>query len=612
MNKTMKKRIVTAAFLGLVGSSVQAYELRTPWLTERGPLTYIFEDDKDDDYSLNFWHAVHTRIAQKSFKEHGTTKHPLTELMFGKSDFKLSEAMPNSHADMKTEFYRSALRTAKLRPRAQYNERGITVGGRFEYPVYEDKGRIGLRVTIPFRSVEIERTDWTGTPGDAETNRTLVSGFVVKKDDIGNDINDVATLTSFAMRMDAFEATKQTQQGNSMLFVSSAGKVNAGGSVFNDDSNVAFEPGINDLAFVYNKKEGPPSFSPPSAIAAVEGTSKFVRFDPTVSLQDHTEGVYYGFGKDAALIEKYRTFFETGSKTVCQRLQDQALKEHLWIVKVGDGSVVTSNTQLDIARELYSTQNEADHNEYQWLYLNGVEFKSERRTGLGDIDLDFFYEHRFFDELLIEAMIGVKIPVGGSSDSTGNPYGPRLGNGSHPEVKIGAMLAYQPVDWMSMKVDMYYSFAIESVEHRAAAFEDTQIRHLGPKTDAKVDWGYFVGRFDFNFFHPETKSISSMIGYEIYVKQKDHIRFKRSRISSWLGRSLVVNDAGNTVFEENLQKLDNCVAEKNTDAIAHKVRSEASYRVNKYLELFLGGSYTFAGKNVPQEIDAHGGFRVQF
>ena len=313
------------------------------------------------------------------------------------------------------------------------------------------------------------------------------------------------------------------------------------------------------------------------------------------------------------MVEKYKTFFETGTKSVCQRLQDQALKEHLWIVKVGTGAKVTTDTELDTAQTLYSVQSDTEHNEYQWLYLNGVEFKSERKTGLGDVDLDLFYEHRFDDDLLIEAMIGVKIPTGGSSGSTGNPYRPRLGNGSHAEVKIGAMLAYQPLDWMNMKVDMYYSFAVESIEHRAAAFTGSQIRHIGPKADAKVDWGYFVGRLDFNFFHPETKSISSTIGYEVYVKQKDHIRFKKSRMASWLGRKIVVDAGGNTVsYEENLQKLDNCVAEKDTDAIAHKVRGESSYRANKYLELFLGGSYTFAGKNVPQETDVHGGFRVQF
>ena len=33
----------------------------------------------------------------------------------------------------------------------------IYIGSRFEYPVYQDKGRIGLRATVPFRVVRVER-----------------------------------------------------------------------------------------------------------------------------------------------------------------------------------------------------------------------------------------------------------------------------------------------------------------------------------------------------------------------------------------------------------------------------------------------------------------------
>jgi hypothetical protein len=169
------------------------------------------------------------------------------------------------------------------------------------------------------------------------------------------------------------------------------------------------------------------------------------------------------------------------------------------------------------------------------------------------------------------------------------------------------MVAYQPLAWMNMKLDMYYSFVIEGMEHRPAAFEGAQVRHLGPEADAKVDWGYFVGRLDFNFFHPETKSLSSMIGYEVFLKQQDHVRFRKTDMASWLGRKVIKG-----VATENSAKLDNAVAEKDTDAIGHKVRAETSYRVNKYLELFLGGCFTFAGKNLPAETDLHGGFRVQF
>ena len=289
-------------------------------------------------------------------------------------------------------------------------------------------------------------------------------------------------------------------------------------------------------------------------------------------------------------------------------MKDQDLKRHLWAIQTYKAdNAPQADHLLKIWLSQYVERFNSSLNEYAWLYERGVDFKTERRTGLGDIDLDLFYEHRFTDEVLMEVMLGIRLPTGGSSHTAGNPYRPRLGNGSHAEVKLGAMVAYQPLAWMNMKLDMYYSFVIEGMEHRPAAFEGAQVRHLGPEADAKVDWGYFVGRLDFNFFHPETKSLSSMIGYEVFLKQQDHVRFRKTDMASWLGRKVIKG-----VATENSAKLDNAVAEKDTDAIGHKVRAETSYRVNKYLELFLGGCFTFAGKNLPAETDLHGGFRVQF
>ncbi len=592
MNKTMKQRIVAAASLiGIFGSALQAYELRSPWVSERGPLSYIFETEKEDRYSFNIWHAMHCRSANKAFKAHGTATEPLTSLMFGKADFSLQEALPNALAEVNTEFYNPSLRTAMMHPRAQYNEKGITVGGRFEYPVYEDRGRIGVRASIPFRCIEIEREDWTGVTDNANTNEIIKGGY--------SEDNGVDQKFSFAMRMDAVEAMVQSNAGNSAM------KYNvAGGKVEMTGKEISYADGDNDaghIFFVYNKKDGSPVLNTKQIVWDV---NQAVAFDKEQPLQSYEDNVAYFFktGTDYASLAD-----DAAGKTVSQRLKDQELKRHLWFIKSLDGTNVSNDTPLDDARALSSIAFTA--NEYLWLYDRGVDFKTERRTGLGDIDLDLFYEHRFTDEVLMEVMLGIRLPTGGSSHTAGNPYRPRLGNGSHAEVKLGAMVAYQPLAWMNMKLDMYYSFVIEGMEHRPAAFEGAQVRHLGPEADAKVDWGYFVGRLDCNFFHPETKSLSSLIGYEVFLKQQDHVRFRKIDMASWLGRKLGTDK----VFSlANEAKLDNAVAEKDTDAIGHKVRAEASYRVNKYLELFCGGCYTFAGKNLPAETDCHGGFRVQF
>ena len=597
MNKTMKQRIVAAASLiGIFGSALHAYELRSPWVSERGPLSYIFETEKEDRYSLNIWHAMHCRSANKAFKAHGTATEPLTSLMFGKADFTLQEALPNSFADLQGEFYNRSLRTAVLHPRAQYNEKGITVGGRFEYPVYEDRGRIGVRASIPFRCIEIEREDWTGVADAEGLEDTHLNRY--KKYD-GTSKQAVTQI----IRLDALESLHQSDDRNSFIkwndgTTDKAVKMST--DVVSSADAASIDEDSKGVLLLYRKNSGALSISDQdSALRIIDP-----RIKPFILNQPLDEDSVYFFKKT----EDYGLFADSANKTVSQRLKDQELKRHLWAIKThGEDAPPAKDHTFKKFFDLELDRFLLEANEYVWLYDRGVDFKTERRTGLGDIDLDLFYEHRFTDEVLMEVMLGIRLPTGGSSHTAGNPYRPRLGNGSHAEVKLGAMVAYQPLAWMNMKLDMYYSFVIEGMEHRPAAFEGAQVRHLGPEADAKVDWGYFVGRLDFNFFHPETKSLSSMIGYEVFLKQQDHVRFRKIEMASWLGRKMVKG-----VATEELAKLDNAVAEKDTDAIGHKVRAEASYRVNKYLELFLGGCFTFAGKNLPAETDLHGGFRVQF
>jgi hypothetical protein len=101
------------------------------------------------------------------------------------------------------------------------------------------------------------------------------------------------------------------------------------------------------------------------------------------------------------------------------------------------------------------------------------------------------------------------------------------------------------------------------------AFKGAAIKNFGPRADADIDWGYFVGRLDFTFFHPKTDNIKAQIGYEFYYKQEDHLNFKQKQAVSWLG-NLVTSP--NT---PNLKDLDNNVARANTESIGHKVRGTA-------------------------------------
>ena len=100
------------------------------------------------------------------------------------------------------------------------------------------------------------------------------------------------------------------------------------------------------------------------------------------------------------------------------------------------------------------------------------------------------------------------------------------------------------------------------------------------------------------FFHPKTSDIRSTLGYEFYYKTKDNV--------SYISGTAVPFDGSAA------KPLDNKLAAANTESMSHKVRFEASYQLSQYLELFCGGSYTFAGQNVMRDTDTHGGFNVRF
>lgn len=607
MNKTMIQRLLAVSLLGLM-SSAQAYELRSPWISERGPLTYVFENDKEDRYSLNIWNALYSREAHKAYQKHSTKTKELTTLYFGKDDFTVSQAFQNSLAPLNSENYIPALRLAHLRPRAQYNESGITFGGRFEYPIWADKGRIGLRASIPFRCIEIEREDFSGVPGNGEIQDVVVNNFVIQTP--GGD-----TYQALAIRLDALEAMRQTADANSFVnYRRPANHVTMGAkdvelTANNFDGTDAINT-QNQLAIVYSPSGVLPRLAPLDAAFPIADFAQLKALPVSGVVPD--QAAVYAFSQ----ANDYTNLADQANLTVDQRLAVQAAKETLWMIKYRDAGNISDDTALDDALRLGVTESIEllNENVYSWLHDHGVDFNSERRTGLGDIDLDLFYEHRFCKEVIMEAMFGIRIPTSTSDNYVGNPYRPNLGNGNHVELKLGLMVAYQPADWINMKLDMYYSFALENTEHRPAAFKGAQIHGLGPKADAKVDWGYFVGRLDFNMFHPKTKSLSSTIGYELYAKQKDHVRFKQEKIESWLGKTLDTTAGSPTQYQfvEDLQTLDNSVAEMHTDRIAHRFRGEAAYRFSKYFEMFLGGVFTFAGKNVPRETDYQGGFRVTF
>ena len=587
----MRNRIITIgtliSFFGILG----AVEFRSPYLSERGPLRYIFEEKEEHDYSLKAWSTFNFKTSHKAFINHGIKTQPLSQLFFNQSEFRMREIFYNSDVPLTAEFYNPYIKVLKIKPRATYTEEGVTLGARFDYPVYKNKGRAGVRGNVPFRRIEIQRVDQKG-----RDTAQLQNVRIAQK----QPIIPSGTYTGWAYRLDFVEALPVNAARDSIvIYYDGAGskylRFAAQEAATSAETLAAF-------AFVAMKEDHPPRQN--VGVKQSELTSgNYVEGTTAISaLQDDASVAYW------IKQSNFTSWDESTIINVDSKLTLQANKAKMWLTGVhkdnGDYYSAATESAFGAIEDAIQSYNE---NIYEWLSDRGFVLEDSRVAGLGDVDLDFFYEHVLKDDVIFEVMLGCRLPTGGGDKYAGNAYRPRLGNGEHWELKLGAMVAWQPITWLNVKVDGYYSFVLEGREQLPAAFKGAKIKNMGPRADADIDWNYLVGRVDVNLFHPKTNDLSTSIGYELYYKTSDNINFKERTMESWLGRTW-----SDGALVANNQLLSNSLAEQNTQAIGHKLRGETSYRLSERFEIFAGGSYIFAGQNLPRELDAHIGFNTNF
>lgn len=589
----------------ILGGTVTATEFRSPLIGDRGPMRYVFEEWEEEDYGLKVWAAGYSRESHKAFLDHGTETHPLSALFFGKPCFTLSQAFPNAYAPLTTQNYSPYLGTTKLYPDITYDEKGLSLGASFSYPIYKNKGRLGIRGRVAFKRIEIERED-SGDKSDDPMSEFLTGEVVTRTSSTGGTAGLPATdVFARAIRMDFLESIPYTSPDNAILEFTTAGAPRILGNDAMWDSAGMLPKG--HIAAVIDSPVGTLPHSPDRLLGIHESDPVPVPANLPAS-GGVTDGQQYVF-HDTTNYSPLNIHAGTAS----DKLAAQQRASELWLTSVHAPNTNGAPGFNEGSQPLWDVVDWAlknyQNNVYAWLLDHKFEFESETRSGISDIDLDLFYEHQFTDEFNGEAFVGIRLPTGGSDNYCCNPYRPHLGNGNHWELRLGGLVAWQPLSWMNAKLDAYYAFALGSKEDRPAAFKGACIKNIGPCTTADVSWSYFVGNLDFNFFHPKTDAISGLLGYEFYYKTKDKIDFGCKSMESWLGQSYNVTTG---LWETNLQTLDNSVAERRTQAIAHRIRFENSFRITRWFELYWGLAYTFAGENIPRELDCNGGIVVTF
>ncbi len=612
-NKGLK--LALAALL-TVSQAFALSEVRTPWISGNGPLRYMFEKhDANEKYDLNLWSAYHTKYANRAFKKHGFKTEEITSLIFNKSSFTLGEAALNGSSNPAGENYNPLADAKTIAPRIEYNETGMTLGGEISMPLNHRKSRVGLRGSVPFRSIDMERLD-SGLDKAEDSKADFVQEKVVRVrlGYDGQDRGPVSNISAKAYRLDMVSKLAvdqalimKTDTAPAVGAVSLFGSVIGANAADYDNQLRSLNTAIvgsradanrPNAYFVQLQAADAAADANPDATGTY-GFNSIHSMDPA-GHDTSTQSVLFfddrgvaNDGFDYSALVAARTNFDH-QWLVFRRATDSNDPE-----KFSDGSGEgVAGVGAGIARSLDSVIAQYTQNAFGYLADNGYSLDSQNRTGLGDISLDLFFAHQLHEDWNAEAVLGLVLPTGASKDKYGSAYKPLLGNGEHFELKLASGLAWQPLTWMNVKADAAYNFVLEAKEHRMATFAGSTIQNLAPRADADVDWGYFTGRLDATFFHPKTSDIRSSVGYEFYYKTKDNVSYKQSTGEAFDGTT------------DN--KLDNKLAAANSERIAHKMRFETSYQLSNYLELFCGGSYTFAGQNIQRDSDTHGGFNVRF
>lgn len=607
MNKHLRKLLLASL---LVSASASATEMRTPWSATNGPLRYTFEKLHKDKGALNVWSAMHMKEASRAFLKHSTKTKDISALIFNKENFTLNEIFPDSTVPLNSANYNPYMAVKSLSPRVEYMEYGMTLGMRWDMQLGQ-KGRVGLRASVPFRRIEMERQD-SGLdkledPSAEFTSKKLIT---IDRNDLGaDDQGGKVDVVVTAYRMDLLERLRNAN--NTAIMV---GDVNSfrvlNGQIAVPNANTDRAAALVTIS----GNDGKPLYHALMRDGAASSNAGRAASRLNVAQWTDMANTYANLPVDNTTVNRFIDNVDYSGTLASPGFI--ASKAKSWLIfrrqttspdaeRFGAGQPGQSGVGGAIARGIDNILSQFKENPFTFLAKNGYTLDSNIRESMGDIDLDVFYEHVFNNQWMGEINAGVRIPTGGDQDQFGGAYKPMAGNGEHWELMLGVLGCYQPLSWMNVKVDGKVSFALEATEHRMATFAGSKIRNMGPRADADVDWASFTGHCDFNFFHPKDNGIRTMLGYEFYYKTEDRVSYKKKEMQSWLGGT--VADANG-----NLKTLDNKLARALSERIAHKVRFETSAQLLKHFEVFVGGGLTFAGMNVQRDRDAHGGFNVRF
>lgn len=655
----MKKILLLLSFFCFI-NSIYAHEYQAPAIA-----AHVQGDDLKQGQSLvrrralvfSSWFFGYDTSSSKAFMDDWYHTQDLSALTFNKDSFKISDAFSPGISNGMSQNMNVNISAVKMFPRISSHERGINFGMQMQLPGPTRKSKIGARMSLPFKTIRIERDDQAEASAAGSQRGYLLNIVATAITPTGSSDANITALPTVQndyvvanMYKASLLAGLPTIQGgvlSPMFNNDGSGNVMISGQTYqhaaSDFGGIRMFANMPYVVFKWNNTRTLPNITNraiqlPSISAYLNGGtgSGPIYLGPTDSQVLGNVIVDSGNTTAAANVHSPLGGSISTNLTVApiqalptdyKQIKDSVLYafspgqyaqyktlidtygDTLWFMttNANNGSVLRPTVDTAVQNQInrYGAQSSED-----WLRSSGYEFKTTERTGLGDLDLDFFYEYAFSTRCLGQAIMGIKLPTESKVDPKNCPYTPALGSNGHYGIKLGGNGLWQLFSWLDLKADGAYTFMLPSKEKRFATFQDATIKNIGPVVDATVDYGLLTAGVHATVYHPKARVCNATIGYQFMYRSADHVEFKQKTFDcaanggTWFGAS----SSGGA----NVLTLDNRVAEKNTRSVSHKIRLEAQMTAFNCVNIFTGGSYTLFGNHAPQERDLFLGIKTWF
>ncbi len=560
----MHKKI--SLLLVLIGSALQARTLFTPLEMRRGALIKPYKDINDPDWCYNVWVAGYQRSADEAYNNEGC-KEPLSALLFGKADFKGQEAFPESRSKLNP-----LLMLSCLSPRVRYKESGAYFGADIQR-YYNDCWRVGFRATIPARKMNITRCK-NGRDGASQLGGSTVNDFVAQ----GPETVDGATVQSYAYRLDFLSllpyTCEQNCPGSNICIVDYSDETFPNNPITISNEDITEQQGTQVSALKSSNGSIP---SQPWAIEQAEAQ----QLAP--------------ISADGSLVQNRGRFTSDTDYTPLGNSQEN--QGELFIVPSVSDENTTSQARViaQQVNELLACINQEAEDAFGDC---GICFEDQCFSGAGDLNTELYAGYFYSPCLYLEGFIGMRWPTGKRDRDPLFVLRQSLGNNGHYEFKLGGQLLWEAHEWVSFHADITGFILTRNKECVATSFKGATVKNIGLPVVADVKWNYLLFHADLFFTPPCWQyNVGGVLGYELYYKSQDDIRFCQNAATDCLGM---------------IALLDPCPLEEDTRVIGHKIRGEAFIDACEWLQLYGGGTTVVGGENVPNTTAWHLGFSVYF